>query len=86
MEAKLVIMVTLIALLAGLVGGVLVISPASGGAMTRLGQMMSPKMMTQQMMTPQMMIEMCSQMMADPTLRTQMLEMHREMHNEMNRR
>jgi hypothetical protein len=86
METNLVVMVTIIALLAGLVGGFLVISPAFGGAMMRLGQMMSPQMMKQQMMTPEMMIDMCRQMMADPALRTQMLEMHRQMHDMMKRR
>jgi hypothetical protein len=85
METKLIVMVTIIALLAGLVGGFLVISPAFGGAMM-LGQMMSPQMMKQQMMMPEMMIDMCRQMMADPALRAQMLEMHRQMHDMMERR
>ncbi len=83
MEAKWIVALIVIAVLAGLVGGILSISPAFGGAMMRMG--MSP-MMTPQMMTPQMMVEMCRQAMADPAMRTQMLEMHRQMHDEMERR
>lgn len=84
METRWIVVVVVIALLAGLVGGILSISPAFGGAMMRMG--MSPMMTQQMMMTPQMMVEMCRQAMADPALRTQMLEIHRQMHAEMERR
>jgi len=47
---------------------------------------MSPMMTPQMRMTPQMMVEMCRQAMADPALLTQMLEMHRQMYDEMERR
>lgn len=76
MEAKWIVVVVIIALLAGLVGGILGVSLFSGGPMMRMGPMM----------TPQMMIEMQRQVMADPTVRMQMLEMHRQMHDEMERR
>jgi len=84
MEAKWIVALIVIAVLAGLVGGMLGVSPVFGGAMMRMG--MSPMMTPQMMMSPQMMVEMCQQAMADPTLRPQMLEMHRQMHDEMERR
>jgi hypothetical protein len=84
MEAKWIVALTIVALLAGLVGGILGTSPAFGGAMMRMG--MSPMMTPQMMMTPQTMVEMCRQAMADPALRIQMLEMHRQMHDEIERR
>lgn len=81
METKWIVVVVVIALLAGLVGGILGISQVYGGPMMRMGAMMAPQVMTAQMMVP-----MCQQAMADPALRTQMLEMHRQMHDEMERR
>lgn len=81
MEAKWIVVVVVLALLAGLVGGIFGISLISGGTMMRMGPMMTPMMMN-----PQMMVEMQRQVMADPTVRTQMLEMHRQMHDEMERR
>lgn len=46
------------------------------------GLMMTP----QKVMMPQMMIEMHRQVMADPAMRGQVLEMHRQIHDEMERR
>lgn len=82
MEAKWIVVVVIIALLADLVGGILGVALTLGGPMMR----MSPMMTSQMMVNPQMMIEMQRQMMADPTLRTQMLQMHRQMHDEMERK
>jgi len=79
MESRWLLLVIVVSLLAGFVGSVLGVAPFSSGMGMRIG--MGPMMMSGQAM-----VEMHRQMMADPLLRAQMLQMHREMHELMERR
>ncbi len=78
MESRWIVVVVIIALLTGVVGGILGVSLVSGT--------MGMRMVMGSMMMPQMMMGTMRQMMADPGIRAQMLEMHRQMHDEMERR
>lgn len=81
MESRWLLLVIIVSLLAGFVGGVLSVALSSGSAAMRMGMGMGPMMMSGQAM-----VVMQRQMLADPSLRQQMLEMHREMHEQMERR
>lgn len=79
MEPKWLVTVIIVALLAGMVGGLLGVGLAQGG----MRMMMAGGSM---MMSPQMMLETMRQMMLDPALRREMVEMHKQMHEMMERR
>lgn len=79
MDPRWVLLVVLIGLLAGAVGGAL-------GAGWIAGAWGSRMMSVPMMMSPQMMVAVHQQIMNDPQLRQQMLEMHRQMHALMEQR
>jgi hypothetical protein len=81
MDGKTLTLVIVVALLAGIVGGV-VGTALSQGSMRMMMGMSGGAMM----MSPQGMLETMRLAMLDPTLRRGMLEMHREMHDMMERR
>lgn len=81
MDGKTLTLVIVVALLAGIVGGVLGTTLAQGSMRMMMG--MGGGAM---MMSPHGMLETMRLAMLDPALRRGMLEMHREMHDMMERR
>lgn len=80
MDAKWIAVVIVISLLAGLVGGLLGASITQGGMMRMMG------MPGSMMMSPQAMLDTMRLMMLDPALQAGMVEMHRQMHDMMERK
>ena len=81
MDARALTIVIVVALLAGIVGGVL------GTTLTQNNMRMMMGMGGgATMMSPQGMLETMRLVMLDPALRRAMVEMHRQIHDEMERR
>jgi hypothetical protein len=80
MDAKWVAVVIVISFLAGIVGGLLGTSIAQGGMVRMMG------MPGSMMMSPQAMLDTMRRMMLDPALQAGMVEMHRQIHNMMERK
>lgn len=81
MDSKALTVVIVVALLAGIVGGVLGATLVQGSMRMMMGMGGGPMVMS-----PQGMLETMRIMMLDPALRRRMAEMHKQMHDMMERR